>query len=495
MSNARQQFRDSLVEGLSDPEIREYDLWQPQPGPQLMAFESEADELFFGGSAGGGKTDSLIGMALRSHNQSIIFRREFPQFRSLIPRVDEMLAPLGITYKQNWSWWAMPDGRKIELGSVPKEGDLQKYRGRPHDFIGFDEGTEFPEFWYRFLTAWNRSSDPRQRCRIVIASNPPTTDEGQWVIKYWAPWLDDTHDNPAEPGELRWFVNIDEKSIEVEGPEPLKIDGIKVTPRSRTFIPSRLEDNAYLRDTNYRALLMGLPQELKEVFLDGKFMTSQSWSAFQVVKSKIAREAQARWKQPSKKAIPDAIGIDPARGGNDNTAIAYLYGDTFTLSTIPGKRTPDGPAVARFVLNELKEFGGQLTNIPIGVDIIGAGTSVADVLRANDIGKVKEIHASAKSRARSKHLRLRFSNLRAQYHFRFSEALEEEDLAIPKGVEVLADVTAARYTTTVRGIQVEDKQTLKKRLGRSPDRAEAFMLCWHAYRHASVLSSMVIDEW
>ena len=29
-------------------------IWFPNPGPQTQAFESPADELFYGGSAGGG---------------------------------------------------------------------------------------------------------------------------------------------------------------------------------------------------------------------------------------------------------------------------------------------------------------------------------------------------------------------------------------------------------------------------------------------------------
>jgi hypothetical protein len=34
----------------------------------------------------------------------------------------------------------------------------------------------------------------------------------------WAPWLDPQHPNPAKPGELRWFTNVDGKDTEVDGP-------------------------------------------------------------------------------------------------------------------------------------------------------------------------------------------------------------------------------------------------------------------------------------
>jgi hypothetical protein len=44
--------------------------WVPNPGPQAQAFVCEADELFYGGEAGGGKTDLGIGLALTTHKRS-----------------------------------------------------------------------------------------------------------------------------------------------------------------------------------------------------------------------------------------------------------------------------------------------------------------------------------------------------------------------------------------------------------------------------------------
>src|SRR3954469_19470728 len=49
--------------------------WVPNPGPQTQAFLCEADELFYGGEAGGGKTDLGIGLALSAHRRSLLLPR------------------------------------------------------------------------------------------------------------------------------------------------------------------------------------------------------------------------------------------------------------------------------------------------------------------------------------------------------------------------------------------------------------------------------------
>ncbi|MBK7181127.1 MAG: hypothetical protein IPH82_28775 [Chloroflexi bacterium] len=69
-------------------------IWQPNPdlpdgraNPQRLALESEADELFYGGSAGGGKTDLGIGAAIIGHRRAAIFRRTFPNLDAIEQRL------------------------------------------------------------------------------------------------------------------------------------------------------------------------------------------------------------------------------------------------------------------------------------------------------------------------------------------------------------------------------------------------------------------------
>lgn len=41
----------------------------PSPGPQTEAYLSQADEVYYGGEAGGGKSALLVGLALEEHNR------------------------------------------------------------------------------------------------------------------------------------------------------------------------------------------------------------------------------------------------------------------------------------------------------------------------------------------------------------------------------------------------------------------------------------------
>src|SRR5271169_2530827 len=162
--------------------------WVPNPGPQSDAYFCQADELFYGGQAGGGKTDLGLGLALTAHRRSLVLRRVNKDAVKLVERCAEILGHRS-GYSGQLQRWRLGD-RLIEFSGCEYEEDKQRFKGDPHDLIYFDEGTDFLASQYRFIIGWNRSVDEKQRCRVVVGSNPPTTPEGLWVIKHWAPWLD-----------------------------------------------------------------------------------------------------------------------------------------------------------------------------------------------------------------------------------------------------------------------------------------------------------------
>jgi hypothetical protein len=463
--------------------------WQPLPGPQSAALESSADFLFYGGAAGGGKTDLLLGAARFRHWRSIIFRRVFPSLRAIVDRSRSIYNPEGVradkdSYNESLFRWKFGDGRQIKFGSIQYEKDVTDYQGQPHDFYGFDEITEFTERQFRFVTGWNRLSSGAsrsQRCRVIATGNPPTTPEGEWIIQFWGPWLDPQYPNPAAPGELRWFTTIEGKDKEVEGGQPFEYKGETLTPKSRTFIPASIQDNPYLRDSGYIATLQGLPEPLRSKMLYGDFKAGREDTPWQVIPTEWVQAAQERWKARSKPVTPiSALGVDVARGGKDKTILSPRYDNWFGEQLCyPGASTPDGPAVAALVIQAL---GGQKP--AINVDVIGVGTSVYDCLRVSHPATMA-MNGAEGSDARDKTGQLGFVNCRAEWWWKLREALEPtsgQDIALPPDRELLVDLCTPQWKLTVRGIQIEGKDDIIKRIGRSPDKGDSLVYA-HAIKH------------
>lgn len=451
-------------------------LWSPEEGPQLTAFDHPADELFYGGQAGGGKTDLLLGLGICNHRKSIIFRREATQLREISARSVEIIGAAG-RFNENLNVWRdLPGDRRIEFAGVKNEKDVNKWKGRPHDLYGFDEITEFTESQYRTLIAWNRSVIPGQPCRVVATGNPPTTIEGEWVIQHWAPWLDESHSDPAESGELRWFASIEGKDIEVESGDPFKHEGELILPKSRSFIPASLEDNPYLRETSYKKILQNLPEPLRSQLLYGDFSIRMEDDPWRVIPISWIEAAMVRWDEfagdPGQRT---ALGVDPSRGGGDDCVLAPRHGTWFApLLVYSGEDVDDGPKVAARVADEMEN-----RYIEVNIDPIGIGSSPLDSLAANNIEVNPVNFGSRNPEATDRSGKYHFKNIRAEAHWGLREALDPdsgEELMLPRDRELKADLAAARWKLTVSGIQLEPKADIRERLGRSPSKGDAVLL-------------------
>ena len=116
-------------------------------------------------------------------------------------------------------------------------------------------------------------------------------------------------------------------------------------------------------------------------------------------------------------------------------------------------------------------------NAPVQLDVAAIGVSVLDSLNENNIHTVA-LNGAAQSVGKDRSGVLKFSNRRAEFHWRMREALDPETTpptALPPDPELLADLTAPRWTVKSNGIVVEPKADIKKRIGRSPDKGEAVM--------------------
>lgn len=457
----------------------------PNPGKQTQAMLNPADVILYGGSGGSGKTSLGVGLAFNDHRRSLLLRRKYADLNGLIDQA--------LVYNKGRNGFSSApqpklitdDGRLLKFGACQHLGDEEAFQGQAHDYYYFDELTHFLEQQFRYIIGWNRAGpgvDSAQRCRVLCGSNPPTSSDGDWVIGYWRPWLDPTYHKPAKSGEIRWAVtDPDGKDMWVDGPEPFDMAGKLVKPKSRTFIQATLSDNPYLINTDYAATLDSLPEPLRSALRDGNFMLSRADSDNQLIPTRWIQAAQARWVAAYKQGKQmTALGVDVADGGGDDNVAAPWY-DYFLdeLKVVNGKDAPESSDVASFVVKHRRN------GCPVGMDM-GGGYGGAPKLILNDSGiDVTPFKGALGTEKLDRSGQLGFTNLISYAYWLFREALDPDQdggskVMLPMDQGLLSDLSAPTYETVhYKGklcVRKESKDSIKKRIGRSPDRGDAVVI-------------------
>ena len=424
--------------------------WTPLPGPQTEAYFCPADVLYYGGQGGGGKSDLLLGLGFTAHSRSLIVRRQYTDLSALIDRALEINGSRKGYNGSTPPRLTIDESRLIDFGAAAKPGDEQAWQGRPHDLLGIEEAAQFHESQVRYLMGWVRSVIPGQRKRIVLASNPPLTAEGEWLTRMFAPWLDKNHPRPAKPGELRWFItDKNGEDQEVDGPEPVEIDGESYEPMSRTFIPSALADNPYLLAAGYKRTLDALPEPLRSAIRDGSFEAMSEDDNFQIIPGEWIRAAQSRWTpNPPAGVRMTALACDPAQGGRDNTVLAMRYGPWIApLKVVPGRETPLGSDVAALVLANRRHA------CPVIMDLGGGyGSGPFELLHGNQV-TVIGFKGAERAMGTTKDKKMGFANKRSWGWWNVRELLDPDQpggsaIILPPDTTLLHDLASVRFSTT-----------------------------------------------
>lgn len=454
----------------------------PNPGRQTEAYESKADILLYGGQAGVGKGYLMLGLASQQHKHSVIFRRESTQLDGLERDGKGLFG--NIDFNGTDREWTYPDGKTLRLAGMKEADDWNKHAGRERDFMGFDEGAEFLEMQVASMLGWLRGPKG-QRCRMVLATNPPRSSDGAWVMKWFAPWLDDAFSQPAKHGELRYAFGLGKEKIEwSKSPEPRMVDGVLTHPLSLTFIPARLADNPFRNTPEYRSRLNSLPEPLRSQLLKGDFKAGVEDDLWQCIPTAWVKAAMARWTPTPPDGVPMcSIATDIAQGGKDFTVLASRYDGWYSpFVIVPGDKTPDGPSVAGLIIQH------RLDGAKIIIDMGGGyGGSAYDHLKANLPAELLVAFKGAEaSKARTADGKLALTSKRMLAIWRFREGLDPSQpggspISLPHDPILLADLTAPRFDVGPHGIKFRadsTKEALVKRLGRSTDRGDAVVMAW-----------------
>ena len=265
----------------------------PQPGPQTDFLSSLADICIFGGAAGGSKTYGLLLEPTRHIDNpdfgGVIFRRQAIQVKAeggLFDTSIGIYSVLGaIPRLSPYPTWIWPSGAQISFNHLANDSDLLSWQGSQIPFIGWDELTHFTarQFWY--MLSRNRSVSGI-RPYIRATTNP---DADSWVAELISWWInqDTGFAIPERSGIVRWFVRIDDKMMWANSRQELEHKFPELSPKSLTFIPSKLTDNKILMDIDpgYMANLQTMTRVDRERLLNGNWkVRNQGGSYFPRIK-------------------------------------------------------------------------------------------------------------------------------------------------------------------------------------------------------------------
>lgn len=178
--------------------------------------------------------------------------------------------------------------------------------------------------------------------------------------------------------------------------------------------------------------------------------------------------------------VVDQIGLDVARRGGDSTVVAKRNG----MLILPLERYGK--------LNIMESAGlvvpylNKNPMLPVVVDVIGLGAGAYDRLLEMypDNEYLYPFHAQSKTVFRDATDQWGFANLYSAAWWHMRELLDpsnplklDELLALPTDKYLPSELSSPTWKITSSGkIQVEEKEKVKERLGRSPDSADATVM-------------------
>jgi hypothetical protein len=444
---------------------------------QEKFFAALADSRYrifaLGGAIRGTKTYAVLAAVIllaRIYPRSrwAIVRQDLPTIRRTVLPSFEKLRPRSFVGDLLQSTWTYPcaNGSEIILFPESVSGDPFHNRWRGLEVNGFvlEEANELVEASYH-------KAIERAGTWII----PPTAEQRM------------AGERPVQPPPYIFLTfNPDDGYVRSEFYDPYHA-GTLAPPKF--FLPLTPKDNPYVTEEQW-AIWRKLPAPIYKRFVEG------DWGAIVEPNQLIHYEwiQQAMDVAPAPGAIREAL--DVARYGDDASVFALMDGNTLDEMEVIESldlHTLSVRAQARLVF-------GTVDADEYRIDAVGLGAGVVDNMRAAGFN-VREFVAGAKPvvrktpavirdvrRADGSVMPLRagsmfkFANLRSQAWWEFAEKLRDGKIRIAIGdrdvlSRLIRDLTAVRYE--VRGdltIQIESKDDIKKRIGRSTDYGDAAVM-------------------
>lgn len=439
------------LEEKTAPILAQEEIVQPEPsykkiGTNTIQFElserqqdaMDATEQFimYGGAKGGGKSWWLCLWVLKEaltykFNKIFFCRRRSVDFTNTTLETWKKVIPSHLyrINEQKKKIFILPTNSVVDYGGLDDPLLIQSLNSAEYGAIAVDQAEEIEKDSFAML-------------RGTLRHKLPQGKEPSYLVRLTA--------NPAQC----WL-----KDEFILNPKP-----------NFRFIPALPSDNPYLPSGYVQNLAEAFAHRptLLQAYLHGNW---DDLSGHDIC-------IQGSWIEKAKAVVPRdtvlkrIIVNDPARFGDDENVVMVM------------EETPNAMyEVDRIILEHksLMDTAGRLAALRkktgatlIGVDVIGIGSGIVDAL--NDLGEpVLSINSSNKPTRETP--AKKYFNLRSQMWMEAGELFSMGKVAITNNDPTMTgQLGSVRFDYKNGKMQVQSKDDIKKALGRSPDRADAFIM-------------------
>ncbi len=336
--------------------------------------------------------------------------------------------------------------RHYALGFKSKDADPERFHGfhSRHILYIVDEASGVPEAIYEGIEGGMASGD----ARLLLIGNP-TQPSGKF--------------HAAFHQEKRLY-----HTIQIAATDTPNFQGRQGLIAPYLISPQWAEE---------RRVSWGEDSALYEVRVLGRFPSEGIDTLFPLAWVQAAQQRREGVDVAPLPTIPPVhIGVDVARFGDDESALCARRGRQCLMLEAWAKRDVEQTAV------RTAEAIARYRAGVVRVDVIGVGAGVADALRRMQReGKVDaRVRVQDVNVAEEPHDPEKYRHRRDEVYDSFRQRLADGDVTdLPDDDTLVTEMTPIKYGYNARGqMEVESKDSMKRRKLKSPDRTEAVLLAY-----------------